>query len=91
MWFGGLVANRCSFSLASMIRTDVWVVKGHFKEIRLCGHSPFVPCHSERSEESEVCECCMCNDFRFFTPLRCIQNDRDGMAAFGMTMKGRSE
>ena len=78
-----------------MIRTDVWVVKGHFKEIRLCGHFPFVPYHSERSEESEVCECCMCNDFRFFTPLRCvqndrgigrrIQNDRDGTAAFGMT------
>ncbi len=26
--------------------------------------------------ESEVCEWCMCNDFRFFTPLRCVRNDR---------------
>ena len=21
----------------------------------------------------------MCNEFRFFTPLRCVQNDREGM------------
>ena len=36
----------------------------------------------------------MCNDFRFFTPLRCVQNDRMGSgAAFGMTEWGwlRSE
>ena len=46
---------------------------------RLCGHFPFVPCYSERSEESEVCEWRMCNDFRFFTPLRCVQNDRAKM------------
>ena len=31
----------------------------------------------------------MCNDFRFFTPLRCAQNDRKEMAAFRMTGKGR--
>jgi hypothetical protein len=35
-------------------------------------------CHSERSEESEVCEWRSGNDFRFFTPLRCVQNDREG-------------
>ena len=54
---------------------------------RLCGNFPFVPCHSECSEESEVCEWRMCNDFRFFTPLRCVQNDRIKMrcAAFRMT------
>ena len=34
------------------------------------------PCHCERSDESEVCEWRMCNEFRFFTPLRCVQNDR---------------
>ena len=27
----------------------------------------------------------MCNDLRFFTPLRFVQNDRDEGAAFGMT------
>ena len=33
-------------------------------------------------------DCCRRNDFRFFTPLRCVRNDRMGMAAFGMTGKG---
>ena len=33
-------------------------------------------------------DCCRCDAFRFFTPLRCVQNDRMGMAAFGMTGKG---
>ncbi len=27
----------------------------------------------------------MGNEFRFFTPLRCVQNDRKGTAAFEMT------
>ena len=27
----------------------------------------------------------MCNDLRFFTPLRFVQNDRDEGAAFEMT------
>ena len=27
----------------------------------------------------------MCNDLRFFTPLRFVQNDRNEGAAFGMT------
>ena len=27
----------------------------------------------------------MCNDLRFFTPLRFVQNDRDEGAAFRMT------
>ena len=42
------------------------------------GLFPFVPCHCERSENSEVREWRMCNEFRFFTPLRCVQNDREG-------------
>ena len=54
----------------------------------MCGHFPFVHCHSERSEESEVCEWFMCNEFRFFTSLRCVQNDRGRDAAFGMIVKG---
>ena len=33
-------------------------------------------CHSELEEDSEVCEWFMCNEFRFFTSLRCVQNDR---------------
>ena len=45
----------------------------------MCGHFPFVHCHSERSEESEVCEWFMCNEFRFFTSLRCVRDDRVGM------------
>ena len=36
----------------------------------LRGHFPPVPCHSERIEEFEVCEWRMCNDLRFFAPLR---------------------
>ena len=31
----------------------------------------------------------MRNDFRFFTPLRAVQNDREGALAFRMTGKGR--
>ena len=54
----------------------------------MCGHFPFVHCHSERSGESEVCEWFMCNEFRFFTSLRCVQNDRGRDAAFGMIVKG---
>ena len=34
-----------------------------------------ISCHAECSEESEVCEWSIRNDFRFFTPLRCVQND----------------
>ena len=37
-----------------------------------------VPCHTERGEVLEVCEWCICNDLRFFTSLRCVQNDREG-------------
>ena len=37
-----------------------------------------ISCHAECSEESEVCEWSIRNDFRFFTPLRCVQNDREG-------------
>ena len=28
------------------------------------------------SEKSEIGDWWACNDFRFFTPLRCVQNDR---------------
>ena len=45
-------------------------------------------CHSEGSDDSEVCEWRMCREFRFFTPLRFVQNDRLWMAAFRMTGKG---
>ena len=38
-----------------------------------------ISCHAECSEESEVCEWSIRNDFRFFTPLRCVQNDRINM------------
>ena len=33
-------------------------------------------CHFEGRAESEVCEWCIRSDFRFFTPLRYVQNDR---------------
>ena len=33
-------------------------------------------CHSKSSEESEVCEWYIRSEFRFFTLLRCVQNDR---------------
>ena len=45
----------------------------------------FGPCHFERSEESEIGDRWVCNDFRFFTALRCVQNDRMEVAAFRMT------
>ena len=35
-----------------------------------------ISCHSERREVCEVCEWCIGNDFRFFTTLRYVQNDR---------------
>ena len=40
---------------------------------RLCGH--FLSFRVQR-EVCEVCEWCIGNDFRFFTPLRYVQNDR---------------
>ena len=49
---------------------------------RLCGHFPFVHCHTERSEEFKVREWRMRNDLRFFTPLRCVQNNSMEMAVF---------
>ena len=36
-------------------------------------------CHFEGREESEVCEWCIRNEFRFFTPLRCGHIDRINM------------
>ena len=33
-------------------------------------------CHFEGREESEVCEWCIRSDFRFFSPLRYVQNDK---------------
>ena len=42
--------------------------------------------HSERREETEVCGWCVGKDFRFFTPLRCVQNDRVRGAALRMTV-----
>ena len=30
-------------------------------------------------------DCCGCDAFRFFTPLRCVQNDREEGVAFRMT------
>ena len=36
-------------------------------------------CHFEGREESEICEWCIRSDFRFFTPLRYVQNDRIDM------------
>ena len=36
-------------------------------------------------DESEVCEWRMCREFRFFTPLRYVQNDKGVGAAFRMT------
>ena len=43
-------------------------------------------CHFERREKSRIGDCCRCNDFRFFTALRCVQNDRKGSCvAFRMT------
>ena len=56
---------------------------------RLCGHFAFVHCHFEGREKSKVGNLLKCNDLRFFTPLRCAQNDRKEMAAFRMTGKGR--
>ena len=32
-----------------------------------------------RNLRSVICEWCMCNEFRFFTSLRCVQNDREGV------------
>ena len=43
--------------------------------------SPVIP---SKVEESEVCGWRLGNDLGFFTPLRSVQNDREG-AAFGMT------
>ena len=53
-----------------------WLESARANETRLCGDFPFVACHSEGREESEVCEWRVCNDLRFFTSLRCVQNDR---------------
>ena len=53
---------------------------------RLCGHFAFVSCHSERSEESEVCEWRLCNEFRFFTPLRSVQNDKINLLFMSKTL-----
>ena len=79
------VALWCGIPVGLDLKVDVAL-----SSTRLCGHFAFVPCHSERREESEVWEPdVMCNDFRFFTPLRCAQNDRKEMAAFRMTGKGR--
>ena len=36
-------------------------------------------CHFEGREESEVCEWCIRNEFRFFTPLRCVRKGRVNM------------
>ena len=36
-------------------------------------------CHFEGREESEVGDCRLYSDFRFFTPLRCVQSDRVSM------------
>ena len=34
-------------------------------------------------------DCCRCEAFRFFTPLRCVQNDKvNCCAAFRMTVGG---
>ena len=47
--------------------------------IRVCGLFISVSrssCHSEGSDDSAVSEWRMCNDFRFFTSLRCVRNDR---------------
>ena len=74
--------SHCSerlYSLIFIIRTDVWVAKGHFEKVGLCGHFLFVPCHFEGREESEVGDCRLYSDFRFFTPLRCVQSDRVSM------------
>ena len=53
-----------------------WLESARANETRLCGDFPFVACHSEGREGSEVCEWCVGNDFRFFTPLRFVQNDK---------------
>ena len=45
-------------------------------------------CHFELREDSEVCEWRMCNEFRFFTSLRCVQNDRGRDGVFRVTVKG---
>ena len=55
---------------------------------RVCRHFEVVFhyfCHFEGSEKSKIGDCRMCNDLRFFTPLRFVQNDRDEGAAFEMT------
>ena len=40
-------------------------------------------CHFEGREGYGVSEWCMGNEFRFFTSLRCVQNDRGGTVCSG--------
>ena len=49
-------------------------------------------CHFERREKSRIGDCCRCNDFRFFTSLCCVQNDRGERALCSEWQNGgRSE
>ena len=45
-------------------------------------------CHFEGREGYGVSEWCMGNEFRFFTSLRCVQNDRRRDGVFRVTVKG---
>ena len=51
----------------------------------------FGPCHFECREESEIGDWWVCNDFRFFTPLRCVQNDREGVLRCVENDRGKRE
>ena len=62
-----------------MISTDVCVVKGERRAMWFYVVWTFAAVPSA-GEDSEVCEWCIRSDFRFFTPLRYVQNDKRNRA-----------
>ena len=84
VFWAGLMTYRQSWAFTVRQAHYEWVTH----KARLCGHFPFIHCHTERSEDFEVCEWGTRNDLRFFTPLRCVQNDSMEMAVFRVTGKG---